>query len=885
MQTTQCPNCGYRLEFDTNVSSVRCDCCDSSFSIDRLINSSATGAAGGSAASAAYVAQLIDSPDAGLVYIQNRFDNTDWEAYGQSSEIIVSEIEQMVEKSKIKFGASASAWLLDFESVAYPLNKKIEYLRNKAAKMAEMYSDVDNTAILLDFDLYKDITAAICDQKDALVRRLENAVKYAEKFELEQKALTKMKEDLDALKSTLDAIEPVKNPSDVPELKAAQNKIDETKIKEFAARGLAVKEIYADAEKMIADENCDRNDLLRRLESIRGYSDVNEKIEALNRYYNFNHEYYNFCGRSFIFKLKSKDPIFDPTSIGKKQDKKAKNEPAQEEESYTGNVLSLFEVIDGKPSKEPVLEDISQILTVYGSRLYYVKLGRSICYFDIVTKREFELDKAKVGDYITDGKVYLNGAGNTLFIRKRLPLEILKKGCVAKLLNKQDEAIERRNNFSILSVSLTSDFATTAVKELVDITERIGNNIFYTKADELDLEQIKAAKKKAAAKNAPVTTEEDEEEEKIKLAFHIYNMVTGEDREILNDNCEIHDVVDGYVIFSRFTPNAYNKALYAYNIEEDKEILIEENILDYFCTHSGLVFYTVGNDEFCPLFSNNLDGTNRIEIMSNIENIISVRAGWIYVLKRIGKYTLLIKVSTDGKERMVVCYDFNMSIKVTDSYIYYISTSNELRVARTDGKENVFIADSISSTSVIVDKECIYYLRNEPVDRRREAASLYAMDMDGHNVRKLIFDVLAIDNFDADTIIIKRYEDACFEFTIPVDKKNHTRTERHNYDLTHYCKYNKSTGEIETLLTLGLPEENEYEFKGCFGKKKTISSTYKQIPKKITYKRANVAKIGSIFGQQTSEQGVEAINPLNNLGGCGSGCSTFFTSLSKNLKK
>ena len=89
------------------------------------------------------------------------------------------------------------------------------------------------------------------------------------------------------------------------------------------------------------------------------------------------------------------------------------------------------------------------------------------------------------------------------------------------------------------------------------------------------------------------------------------------------------------------------------------------------------------------------------------------------------------------------------------------------------------------------------------------------------------------------------------------------------------------------MLTLGLPDENEYEFKGCFGfgKKKKFNSTYKQIPKKTSYKRANVAKAGAIFGEQASEQGVETVNPLNNLGGCGAGCSNIISLIKSKIKK
>lgn len=898
MVTKYCPRCKGALLVDPSSITIECGYCNNSFSFSKLLDDqNDSPKSKGSAISASAVAQLIDSPDAGLVYIRNRFDNTDWEAYCESTEVIIPELEEMVEKSKIKFGATATAWTLDFESVSFPLNKKLEGLTNLANKIAKARADGDSVVYEQTFDLYKTIVDNLCDEKDVLIKRLENAVKYAAKFMSDEAALANMNATLASVKAKLDAIKSVKEPYEIPEVRAAQDKIDAEKIKEFAARGLAVKDIYNDAAKLIENKVFDRNEVIRRLSSIRGYSDVNEKINELNKYYEFNNEYYNFCGKSFIFKVKSKDPLFDPTALSKKNEKKEKAKKEEpNEQQYTGDVLQLFEVIDGKPAKDPILEDITQIITVYGTRLYYVKLDSSLCYFDIETKREFELDKGKVGYYEfkrnSEGRIVLNfNSDRTAFyVRKRLELEVLKKGCIQKLLNKQDEALERRNNFSLLEVSLVSDAAKIVVKEMIDITEVYGTNVFYLKAEELSLEELKA-KKKAPSKETEATDveEEDDDEDNFTKEFRVYNMTSGEDRSLLDKDCAPHTVVDGKIIFSRYSPNAYNIDLYVYDPVEEKETLIEKNVRDFTDIIKGRIFYTVGNKDYCPMFSNNLEGTDRIEIMQNAEKIAAVLAGWIYIIKKIGNYTVLMRVSTDGTTRQVVCYDFGIDVKVTDLYIYYISTNGALRVARSDGSENTLIADNISASSVIVDKEYIYYLRKELVDNKIMEASLYRMDLDGHNVCKVLFDVNAIDEYDKNTIMVKRSEIALFEITIPVDAKN-TKTERQEMLLTHYCKFNKTTGNIETLLTMGLPDENEYEFKGCFGlgKKKKFNSTYKQIPRKVTLKRANVAKAGSIFGEQAAEQGVATVDPidkLNNLGGCGAGCASILSSLSKIGKK
>ena len=864
-----CPNCGCPLKYSKTDTSVKCESCDSLIKISNIKSSLysdqsyANTKFGSENATESLIspAQLIDSPDSGLIYLENKFANMDWSLYGETANLIIPEIEEMVEKNKIKHGASASAWLLDFESVTVPLTKKIEKLRDMANDMADRYSEIDNTAILEAFDFYKEITEKICDSKENIIKRLENDISYAEKLSLDETSLAKMREDLENLRFKLNLINLIEEPTDIPEVSDAQKRIDDIKTKEFADKGVVVKDIYDRACALSEDPKEDINEVLQMFEGIRGYADVNSRIEKINRYYHFN-EYFNFCGKNFIFKTKKRISVFDPR-LNQKPKKRKRKEAYNPEDEYSGTVIALFEVINGKPAKEPLIENITQIITVYGNRLYYVKLDSSICYFDLVTKRVYEFDSARIGDYIFD-KIYFNRTNTAFFVRKKLPLEINKAGCIKKLFGKKDEVIERNNNYSILKVSLISDYANTVVPQLVDVTEHYGDNIFYTVADEK-----KATQKNQTREKVKKNTKKDKkEEEKIKLTFKVYNVETRKDQKILDDECQVHTVVDNKVIYSRFAPNAYNLDLYVYDIDKNTESVIENNILDFFTVIKDRIFYTVGNDSYCPLFSKKFDGSDRVEIMQNVENIVAIRAGWMYVIKGNTRNAVLIKVSSDGKQRKFICSQFKQSIKITDTYIYYLDTSNSLRVVRTDGKDNILIADHISASSVIVDKDCIYYLRKEFVDTKKIDSSLYRMDLDGHNVSKLIFDVAEIDNYDDETIVIERNEKALFEVTIPIDKKNNTRTENRVYNLKHFCKYNKKSGNIETVLGLGYPDDKEHEFaKGCFGKTVKYRSTFKRLPMKKTFTRKDVAKAGAILDSQAAEAGVNIAKP-NNKKGC-----------------
>jgi len=876
--SASCPNCANRLEFSKNDESVFCYCCDTSFLTEQLINKPVDTKEAGTPTLSSFLsaAQLVDSADGALVYLENFFANTNWDNYYERLDVLLPEIEEMVEKAKIKFGASPAAWRLDFINVTTLLNKKFEGLSVMGAKMAGLYVEQDVANILPTFDLYKEIAENLYEKKDAYITRINNDIAFAEKLDIDADTLGKMKADAKDIIAKLEAFEKVKKPSDVAEIVKIKADIDEAKVKEFAEKGIIVTDLYDRACEMSKNPIADKNEYLRIFESIRGYSDTDERIDAINRYFNYD-EYITFGGRHFTYKIESKAPVFEPTTgeekkkakekeKAKKKAKRKHQEYYDAEEEFVGSVLSLYEVIDGKAEREPILENITKIIAVYANRIYYIKLDSAICYFDIESKRHYDLDTGKVGDYKYDSKdIFFNKTNTAFYIPKKLPIEITKAGC-KKIFGKKDLAVDMTNNYSMLKISLVSDYAGVAIPRMIDITGFYGDNIFYKLAEEppkLDrkarkakLKAIAKAKAEAAKVGLPY------EEEPIKTTDRAYNVEKIEDKQVLNDECYVRCVSGNYVIYTKFAPNKFNQDLYIYDLDNDVDLLIENNIYDYFDLVKDRIYYTVGNDQYRPLFSNNFTGTDRIEIMQNVKHVIGIRAGWMYVVKGTGRNAVLIKISNDGKDKLIICTQFKRHIKITDSYIYYLDSDNSLRVVRSDGKDNTLISSNISADSVIVDNDYIYYLREEKVDEDETQSSLYRMDLEGHNVRKLVFNVSSFKNYDENTLIIKKRDRGYFEITIPTNRKGRIRKERNFYDLEHFCTFDKSSSAMDTVYTLGLPGENEYEFKkGCFGKKVSLYSSYKRIPNPTKVKVLGMTKIGSVLKEQAKKKGV-GINTL-----------------------
>ena len=820
LEKVKCPACSRPLWFKRTDKVVEC-CCNNEYTPSELLAGSSNGSAAAAAAPvSADLFQLVDNPESGIIYLESRFSTYNWDAYCEDAAIIIPEIDAMVEKNKIKHGASASAWVLDFNSIATPLEKKIEGIGKIANDIAERYSTEDNADVFSTFDKYRELVVAIDENKEVLVARLNSDVEFAAKLGLDAAKVDELKARVANIEKLLAALKVVDELYDIPEVEAMQKSVDKKKLAEFAAKGINAEANYDRALSMYNSSNNDRGKMVELLESVRGYQKSISFINKLNKYFNFHNQFYSFFGNYYTFKSEQKTAtVIDPNA----KDEKAKKNVAEQEEEYVGTALSLYEVVDGQPGEKPVVSDITQIITVYGNCLFYIKLNKSICAYNFYNEEVIEIDTGKLGDYIISG-IKFNSQGTSFYLKKKLHAKkIDAKGCFAKLLKRAPEIIERKNNYSIIEISMPKCEVSTLVEELVDVTEFYKDNLFYYSINEDDKENTQN--------------------------FNVVNVNTKETKQILDMNCEIHNVVENKVIYSLYTPNAYNRDLHSYDIETGEDVLIEANIFDYFTAIKDRVFYTVGNDTYCPLFSNSVKGDDRLEIMTKVQKVAAVIAGWMYVIKGYGANAALIKISADGKRRIVVCTQYKKSVKINDNYVYYIDYANSLRVVRADGMNDTLIADNIDADNVIIDKNCIYYTRYEYVANGKKNSSLYRMELDGHNIRKLVFNVSKIKNYDEETIFISRNENAVFEFTIPALKaKEEPRKEIKTYNLTRYFAYNKATGALDTILTIGLPHTDKYEVKsGCFGKKtEEVESTYREITPKAEYKRTNIAEAGEV---------------------------------------
>ena len=861
-----CPHChGCMLEFTENDSQVFCYACDQSVSVAELMAtqetaSSVAAPAGAPVGSMGFI--TVDTPESGLIYLENRFLNYDWKNYGQIATILIPEIESMVQSNNIKQGAHPYSWLLDFQSISVPLNHKIEALDQLANEITECYSDEDTASVLALFDRSKNIAYAIVDQREALLKRLANDIYFAEKLGLEADKLAAMKDEYKALTDAVNAVTPLKKLTDIPSVAKRQEQINQRMIASFRDKGIDVVAKYDKALTLYNAPTNDKRDSLAIFESIRGYADSNEYIDKINNYFSYYGEFFNFFGKNYVFKVRKGTPLaLDPTAKDEKSGcfgKKKTNDRPAEEEVFIRDTYELYEVVNNEPAEVPLLKNITNIIRYYGCVLYYVKLDKYVCAYDLVAGREhtlLQVEKAEDLKVFINGLVYGSADNKCIYIRKRLDLLIEKPGCKDRLLGKKETVIQRRNNYAVYELDLANCTCNMVIDRVVDIIDQGGDYLFYTVAEEL----------------APGQVETEETKKQLrKLSVMALHTGTHDKQLVLEENCYIEKICGKKIIYTIDTPNSLNKNLHILDISTMENTLVEANIYKFLAESDGRIFYYVGNRDYAPLFSNNFQGTDRVEVMTNIETVVRVLAGWMYVVKGRDRNALLMKVSTDGKKRMVICSQFKKAIKVTDTYIYYVTSGNNLHVVRTDGKENTLIAENIDLNNVQIDQNCIYYIRHETVGKKM-GASLYVMDIEGHNVRKILFNVRSMKNYDENTLYVSRDDKIRFHIVFPAPRKKDVREYNETFELTRYYKFDKKTYALENILTVGMPHPNKYQLKGCIlGKKKDMESIFTEIPIEDEFEEQG-ERAGSALTAQMAEQQANIANQPN---GCSNGCSS-----------
>ena len=170
-------------------------------------------------------------------------------------------------------------------------------------------------------------------------------------------------------------------------------------------------------------------------------------------------------------------------------------------------------------------------------------------------------------------------------------------GCFGKKKEKKEEE-KLLNNFCLLSIDLFSGKTKVVIDQFVDVAETYNTEVFYILAERKLVKKEPAGC--SAAKKAQDLASLGEEKKNYDTKLMMCNLVTGENKPVLNESCEIQAVVNKKIVYSTWKPNSLNIDIRVYDINNDTDVLIEENVKDFYGIFDNKIFYTIGNDEYAP---------------------------------------------------------------------------------------------------------------------------------------------------------------------------------------------------------------------------------------------------------------------------------------------
>ncbi len=809
----KCPYCFSvgEMKFDAVSGTYTCLACDQQFAKSMIEEKESYD----NSAIVSEAIRDIDSPDSAFVYLDSFFETYDWEKYDLTEEVFIEDLRVMAEKNKIKNAINPKTWQVEFKSVAVSICHKINALKELQASILDKY-DGDIASVSDEYMSYITASSAICDARGMIIRILETDVTNMKRFGADEVAVAEAESTLAQLTRDLNEVSVETEVEALPEVKKFMAEKERKQIAEFGERGIDAEQRYNNG--IHAYEAKRFGDALSNFDIIRGFRDVNRYINRINSVFFFG-ELVVACGRTF--KADSHKAIPLDMSQAKKGCKKSKAAPTaapEEEEEEMSGSLDLFEIVDGEVEKKASVCGFTGIICAYGDYLYYLKKNSEIWCYDVASRIEKQIDKSEFGYHMDDANEFgYSFDKKKVYIRKALTIDSFHaKGCFKAFTAKKQEAEYLKsvqNNYSMLVLDLSRGEIEERIPKMIGCIG-VHDYIFFT-VSECEVEDHKHGSTYV---------------NKAKM----YNLKSDTTEELFKENCEILGVCGNKVVYSIWTPNSLNRELHVIDYVTKEDKLIEANIFKFLDIKKGKIFYKVGNKNVSPLFSVNLDGTERTEVYPNYhQDDIDLVNGWIYIRKG----SILIKVSVDGKDRFILAYDIGTIIKYAGNYIYYIdnSSNKSFRVVKLDGTSNVKIADGIAAGDISVGIKYVYYLRREWVGSKY-SRSMYRMDLDGHNAKKIVFDIISMkdkNSFDENAeIYIKKTEQKNYEFKFKNSKDDFTQS----YPITTYYTLKKQSGELTPVLVLGVPTPENFQRQGgCFLSKKLVSPTIKELPRVIDY--------------------------------------------------
>jgi len=717
----ECPSCSYPIVVSGNKL-AKCPCCGNSVDVSKPKQDDG--------AALAQKVMGIRTVSAASAHIQYLFETYDWDSFSRdASRFGIPEIDVLLNTVRTEHGDDYNTWKISFDYKSECLSQKLKNINSNVEKIAVKYAnggDVD--ACHNAFDLLKDGVNILKSKQDALLNELTSFITYASRFGAPASEVSRMEKARDALKAEFDGIRIFESLENHPDVIKQLEKKREKSVAEYKQKGIDAPAVYDNAVRSCKAgkfaEACKLFGSIADYEDSSAYIAEMSKVHTTDRIaYMHNKIFYRSNG-----------------SLG--------NYLTQEKSMLDSRmyVTSL---------------NVNKLLGLYGDKLFYLVENSSSIYYLDINADALPPKKFVPLKYTFYGKIYRPLAMRLLSKRRNCFIfavsydtaeaKAAKKAfCKAHNIpyRKDIEKLADNADFKDLVMldAETGECSIIAegVKHLLDdgASALNGNVIYYI------AHTVSYKKKKVVGVEG--------------CSLYSYNIESKETKQELAGNARIEylDPQTSTVVYTCSDHDENNRSIFVRRNGIDNEIA--RNVYGFYKVIAGKIFYTVGNSEVRSLCSVGLDGKDSKEVMKYIERIVHSDDEWLYIIRGSGKYITLYRMSVTGGALQKIAFgvaraDVETDFAVFEGYLYYTNYNSELCKVRLDGTGQTNLVKDVSAICGIHGGK-IFYLCLDGYKNGSPVFSLYAMNYDGSDRRKLIFNLSELCNIGDNKLIFIRDE-------------------------------------------------------------------------------------------------------------------------------
>lgn len=685
LKVMRCPSCGGTLRVEKVGEPLTCVYCDSTV----IPEADASSGFGGGDAAKVRIDGIKTSASA-LAFVDNFIEDYDWSSSVYYKGTTIAELDDLVEDLRTTSADDKNTWLAAFKAAAVPFVKKAESTMKLYAAIADTYA----SDLIEAYSVFDVCRSSVKELKLQSARKKEECEKYlqkARKYGASEIELGAYRDILSGF-TVVDTLPENKDLESIPQVAAYRKKEDEKITAAFAARGINAAYEYDKAIHLL--ENKQFTAALSALLPLRGYKDVNQKIDIADRLYHIDNLMES--GEEFFY--------LEPRENGQNKTE------------------SLYLVEQNKLGKK-LLKDVYTIVGNYATILYYLDSYGDLKIYDLQQKAEI---KAKYPNTYRKS-VWVNEKKKIAYLvttKNELQVLQLATGSITPLAEHVDKVLDASSNhFVFLEDTPPSVRSRTMVVdcqsgETVLLHETEAELNAYV--DSFAIYSVEAPSDKN--KNLCIRDLKNPGSAPSVIAYNIYDFC-----EVLNGRVYYYVGSDTHKTLMSCDLNGQNKKSIPLKIST---LLQKIGDYIYFIRSSGLNSAILRAHE---------DGTDLNVIAYDISQFEEIINGYLYF---VNGYHQLERVRLDGTNSENLCSNVKHVISLSSEHVVYTSqdSSNVSSIYEYNFSDGCIrkLAYNVNFSKKYDDRS-IYYTTEKRINAESRKQCFYKFELN-QSLPQLIFE-------------------------------------------------------------------------------------------------------------------------------------------------